>query len=113
MGISWSEFWNLNPRIIKLYVEGHKEKIKEIDYLLWLMGKYNFDAQMVALNHFGAGLSGKRSQAEYLEKPYMQRTGGQYLDSDSISEDEKQREVDLFFAREKARRVNWKRTHKM
>lgn len=76
------------------------------------MGKYNFDAQMVALNHFGAGLSGKQSQAEYPEKPYMYRIDKKRFDNEYISEDEKQREVDLFFAREKARRVNWKYAHK-
>lgn len=102
----------MNPRIIKLYVEGHKEKIKEVDYLLWLMGRYNFEAQMAALAHFGAGLAGKQSQATYIESPYLQNVDAQRFNKDTISEDEKQREVDLFFAKEKARRVNWNRTHK-
>ena len=112
MGISWEEFWSLNPRIIKLYAEGQKEKVKEIDYFLWLMGRYSFDAQMAALAHFGAGLAGKQSQAVYRETPYLQKVDEYGLKKDSISEDAKQREVDLFFAKEKVRRVNWKRTHK-
>lgn len=29
-----------------------------------------------------------------------------------LTEDEKQREVDKFFAQESARRANWRRTHK-
>ena len=76
------------------------------------MGRYNFEAQMVALAHLGAGLAGKRSQATYIESPYLQKIDMQRYNKDSISEDEKQREVDLFFAKEKARRVNWKRAHK-
>ena len=95
-----------------MYAEGHKEKVKEFDYFLWLMGKYNFEAQMAALAHFGAGLAGKQSQASYVETPYLQKVDGKGLGKESISEDMKQREVDLFFAKEKARRVNWKRTHK-
>ena len=68
------------------------------------MGRYSFDAQMAALAHFGAGLAGKQSQASYVETPYLQKVDGKGLG--------KEREVDLFFAQEKARRVNWNRTHK-
>ena len=103
--MSWETFWTLNPHIINLMIKGHQEKLREIDYLLWLMGKYSLEAEMVALAHFSAGLAGKTSQAKYLERPLMQEV----VEIDS--EEEKQRAVDLFFAQESARRANWKRTH--
>ena len=37
---------------------------------MWLQGRYNLDALTVALSHFGAGLSGKKSEAKYPDKPY-------------------------------------------
>ena len=50
---------------------------------------------------------GKRTQPnEYPKEPYP------FAESRFITEDEKQREVDKFFAQESARRANWKRTHK-
>ena len=99
----------MNPRIIKLHIKGHNRKVQEIDYLLWLMGKYVLDAESVALAHFGAGLAGKTSQAEYLEKPYMQDRD---FNDQEPTEEEKQRGVDKFFAQESARRAYWRRTHK-
>ena len=106
MGVSWEEFWTLNPHIINLMIKGHQEKLKELDYLLWLNGKYSMEAEMVALEHFGAGLSGKTSQAKYLKSPLMK----EIIEVDA--EEEKQREVDRFFAQESARRANWRRMHK-
>ena len=43
---------------------------------------------------------------EYPNKPYLLQD-----ESDEMSEDEKKREVDKFFAQESARRANWSRTH--
>lgn len=68
---------------------------------------------MVALAHFGAGFSGKKSQAEYPAKPFLNGYSSESCAGEGeLSEEEKQKAVDLFFAREKARRVNWKRSHR-
>ena len=32
IGISWDEFWHMNPDIINLMIKGHQEKIKQQDY---------------------------------------------------------------------------------
>lgn len=47
---------------------------------------------------------------QYPSEPFLWKSGLSG-NRNEISEDEKQKAVDLFFAQEKARRVNWKRTH--
>lgn len=108
MGVSWQEFWGMNPHIIKLLAKGHQEKIKEIDALMHTMGFYNKIAYEVVMAHFGAGLAGKSSSAEYIKKPFLELQE----DQTPLTEEQKQREVDRFFASEHARRVNWKRNKK-
>ena len=66
---------------------------------------YTLRAFEVVMAHFGAGLSGKRSSAKYFETPMWRGI----QDEGTLTEEEKQREVDKFFARENARRVNWNR----
>ncbi|MFQ9515337.1 MAG: hypothetical protein ACLRZ9_05875 [Eubacterium sp.] len=50
----------------------------------------------------------ERPKSKYINKPMLQDFEDR---NKQLTEEEKQREVDLFFAREKARRVNWKRNH--
>lgn len=52
---------------------------------------------------------GKGQQTDkYSEKPLLQDSA---FNNHELTEDEKQREVDKFFAQESARRANWRRTH--
>ena len=71
----------------------------------WMNNFYTMRAFEVVMAHFGAGLSGKKSSAKYYEEPLL----GNVQEKRELTEEEKQREVDKFFARENARRVNWKR----
>lgn len=98
--IDWSCPADLEP-----YAKAKNLEMREIDAYMHSMGFYNNIAFEVVMSHFGAGLAGKKSDAKYIEHPLMQneKTG------EELTEEEKQREVDLFFARENARRVNWKR----
>lgn len=102
IGVSWQEFWGMNPRIIKLLFKGHEEKIREQDYLAWLFGQYTLSAVLVAVEHC---LAGHKAKAKYMEKPILQEADA----NKQLTEEEKQREVDLFFAKEKVRRINWRR----
>jgi hypothetical protein len=67
LGISWDEFWRMNPRIIKLHIRAHEEWLKEQDYLMWIQGRYVHDAFMVGLAHFASS----HSNAEYPKNPYL------------------------------------------
>lgn len=69
MGVSWQEFWGMNPRIIKLLDKGHEEKIKEQDYIAWLFNQYTLSAVSVAVEHC---LAGEKAKSKYIEKPFLQ-----------------------------------------
>lgn len=59
----------MNPRIIKLIAKGHKEKIKEKDYLAWLFNQYTLSAVSVAVEHC---LAGKKAKSQYIKQPILQ-----------------------------------------
>lgn len=69
IGVSWQEFWGMNPHIIKLLAKGHEEKIKEQDYLAWLFNQYTLSAVSVAVEH---NLAGHKAKSEYVEIPFLQ-----------------------------------------
>ena len=98
--IDWSCPTDLEP-----YAKARNLEIREIDAFLHSAGAYNKIAYEVVMAHFGAGLAGKKSDAKYVEHPFMQKEKAKAY----LTEEEKQREVDLFFATQKARRINWKR----
>ena len=111
IGISYKDFWHMNPRRIRAFGEAHKKKTQILDEYMWQMGWYNKEAFQVVMAHFGAGLSGKKSDAEYIKKPLLQENpNGKGTE---LTEEEKQREVDLFFKRENIRRLNWQRNKRL
>lgn len=40
IGISYSDFWSMNPHIIKFYAEQYKHKRNEEDLKQWQLGQY-------------------------------------------------------------------------
>lgn len=70
MGVSWQEFWGMNPHIIKLLLKGHEEKIKEQDYMAWLSNQYTLSAVSVAVEHF---LAGRKAKSEYIKEPFLSK----------------------------------------
>lgn len=79
------------------------------DEELWYLGQYvamALDAT-VCNNALWKGKNGKPSK--YPRKPLMADVK---VSKKELTEEEKQKAVDLFFATENARRVNWKRNHK-
>lgn len=74
--------------------------------MMWMNGKYVADAIMSTIGNSG-WFRGKGAPAnKYPKEPY------QLNESTALTKEEKQCEVDKFFAQESARRANWKRTHK-
>lgn len=98
-------FWHLNPKKLESFTEAYKLKRQMRDEEAWINNVYTMRAFEVVMAHFGAGLASKKSSAKYFEEPMLKNVQGQR----ELTEEEKQREVDKFFARENARRVNWKR----
>ena len=72
MGMTKDDFLHSTPYELVAYEDAFHLRREIEDEKAWLQGLYNYRAFMVALSHFGAGLSGKKSQAEYMNEPLMQ-----------------------------------------
>lgn len=88
MGVSWQEFWKMNPHIIKLIAKGYEEKIKEQDYLAWLHNQYTLSAVLVAVEHC---LAGKKAKSEYIKKPILSKNKGP--ETEDITEEDIQKAI--------------------
>lgn len=67
MGVSWDDFWRMNPFVIKALVKGYKQSLQHQDYISWLSGQYTLSAVSVAIEHCFA----KRSKLEYIKEPLL------------------------------------------
>lgn len=111
MGVSWKEFWTMNPRIIKLLIKGHQEKIKEQDYLAWLFNQYTLSAVSVAVEHC---LAGQKARSKYIEKPIMQEIEEKQEQKSNkpLSEEEKKKQTERLFTSLRIMEANFNLNHK-
>ncbi len=66
MGVSWEEFWHMNPHIIKCISEGYRKKQEMRDREMWSwFGNYGISAMIFAIEHCFA----KNPKTSYLENP--------------------------------------------
>lgn len=61
MGISYHDFWGMNPHIIKFYEEQYKNKRNEEDLKQWQLGQY-----------IAAAITCNFSKQKYPQKPVFQ-----------------------------------------
>lgn len=96
MGVSWQEFWGMNPHIIKLLAKGHEEKIKEQDYINWLNNQYTLSAVSVAVEHC---LAGRKARSKYIEKPILAEIEQkkEQISNTSLTEKEKKKQTEKLF----------------
>lgn len=99
----------MNPHIINLHIKGHKEKMILLDEEMWRLGIYIREALKSTVCNGFVWKSKGQMPDEYPKEPFLQSG---IIRNQEPTEDEKQSEVDKFFAQESARRANWKRKHK-
>lgn len=106
MGVTWQEFWGMNPHIIKCLQKGYEEKMKQEDclqYLWW--GSYGLSAVTVAVEHC---LAGKKAKSKYVEKTIMHEIEER---NKPLSEEELQRQRELFVAKLEVMKTNFELNH--
>lgn len=101
IGISWDEFWNMTPRILRAYAKAEDLRRKRADQEAWLNGSYTHHAVMAALDK---GFNGKKSKLNYLEKPYSEQAELQKQKADS--------QVKLLFASLEVMKSNYELNNK-
>lgn len=55
LGISYHDFWGMNPRIVKIFNKAQAEKEKIYDTYMWAMGAYVYEAVYVSIGKFFGG----------------------------------------------------------
>ena len=89
------------PKELEPFDKAHKKKIEEQDVLqhLW-WGNYGVSALIVAIDRC---FSGKKSKAKYIKEPILSKT----LENDGLTEEEKQKQRELFVAKLQVMQTNF------
>lgn len=107
MGMTKNEFMHSTPKVLKAYTEAYKIKLKTLDRLAWqFCGSYVLSAVSVAVEHC---LGGKKAKSEYVKTPMMEKIEAE---NRPLSEEELQKQRELFVARLEAMKANFDLNHK-
>lgn len=102
IGISVDEFKHMTPYKLECCLKGHRMNRKMHDEEMWLWWReYGISAFIYAIAH----TFGKNSKFEYAEEPVFSRINH----SGTLTEEEKERELQLFIKRNEKMRAEWKR----
>lgn len=95
------------PKEMESYDIAHRKKLEEQDYLqhLW-WGSYGLTAMAVAVEHC---LNGKKAKSKFIDKPVLQTIEEQ---NKPMTEDELQRQRELFVAKLEVMKTNFELNHK-
>lgn len=103
MGISWDEFWKLNPRIISLMLKGYKERkeaeLQEQNVIAHLQGQYMVEAILSTVGNMFSKKTAKPHR--YPKNPY------EFGEEKPLTEEELQKQREQFVAQFEAMRVNF------
>ena len=108
IGITWEEFWKMNPKILGLHIKAHQERIKEQDYLAWLQGKYIHQGFSVVLSH----VFSKNSNAEYPKTPYMENVELEDKPINNADDEQKKKQAENYMLRLQLMATNWNMNNK-
>lgn len=112
MGISLQEFKHLTPKKLEYCLQGYKIRRKMQDENMWRMGLYVQSAVATAIEHNFS----KKAKSKYIEKPILQDSeqNGEMTQDDysHLSEEEKIKKTQDFFAKIERMGENFNRHHK-
>lgn len=108
IGISWEQFWTLNPHIIKILIKADSEKKKSemqtANIIAHLQGQYFIEGLMTTVGNMFSGKTAKKHK--YPEKPY------ELYKNKQLTEEDLQKQRELFVARLMAMQTNFELNHK-
>lgn len=70
IGMSPAEYWDGDPSLVKAYREAYKTKLKIQNQLLWLQGRYVYDAICQASPIYNAFAKKGTKPIPYTKEPY-------------------------------------------
>lgn len=101
IGVSWDEFWRMNPRILSAIAEGYNQRVRNADYMNWINGQYTLAAVTVGVER---NLAGRKAKSEYPQNPFFEEIEKQ---NKPLSDDELQKQRELFVERLKTMQSNF------
>lgn len=85
----------MNPKKLKPFQIAFDNKRRMRDEENWLYwGTYGLSALQTVMSHFVAGLSGKKSDIEYIKKPIYQQANNK---AEELTEEEKKQQTEQLF----------------
>ena len=73
MGMSYDEFWNREPWLVKAYRKAWEMKVSQRNWEMWMQGGYIYDALLKVapvMSGGGMGHKGKVEPGKYPDRPY-------------------------------------------
>lgn len=95
MGITWWQFWELNPHKIKIIAIGYNEQKIELDATMhaW-WGSYGLSAVSVAVEHC---LHGRKAKSEYIKQPILSNFENENEQKKKITQQELEKKAENVF----------------
>ena len=105
MGMTYKQFWNGDCFLVRDYKKAHQLKIQEQNTMLWLQGKYFYDALGAIAPVMNAFAKTGTKAEKYISRPYP------ITEEERKSEEERQAKVkrDAFKAQFMAFADQWER----
>ena len=101
IGVPYDLFWHLTPKKLESFEKAYKLKRQIEDENNWCLGIYFCRSLSVALDN---AFNGKNAKSRYFERPIFSNIEN---NEHELTEEEKEREVDLFFKQQNAMRTSW------
>ena len=97
MGVSYDEFWTLNPRKLSVIVDAYKLKRQVEDEKMWILGEYVFNACTLAIGNTlrKKGSKGK-DYFEVVKEPFLKQIR-ENVDENNLTDSEKKAKTELLF----------------
>ena len=109
LGITWEQFWDMNPRIVNAHIEGHKLFVLEQNALFHLEGVYTVKALEATVGNMFKKKGAKA--IEYPAKPFDLE--GASESPDGMTEEEKRRKTEMLFGKLRIMQANFELSKKV
>lgn len=103
IGVPYELFFKLTPNKLPAFYKSYQQKKRAKDEEMYYQAYYNMRAFEVVIAHFAAGLSGKKSDAKFLERPILWAV---YEEENLTQEERDRKEIEEMLHNEKLWEIN-------
>lgn len=107
IGLTKEQFYSCTMRQLNAYIEANKMKLVEKDLFDYRQGQYFLSALQTALD---GAFNGKKAKTTYIDKPFLSDIQDSIISKEKdrpLTEEEKQRQIDLFVLKRQIAKKNY------